>query len=554
MVDSLVSAAPVVARSASGAWRDLHAHLEELERRGRLLRIAAPINKDTELHPLVRWQFRGLPESERRAFLFENVTDTRGRSYSIPVVVGALAGSEDIYLQGLGTTAAEAFAKWQHALAHPIEPVIVETGAVQEVVHAGGTLMEHGGLDELPVPISTPGFDNAPYFNSAIWIVRDPETGIRNAGVYRGQLKSPLRTGVFCDSFNNTGVIWEKCNRLGRPLEAVAVIGAPPAVYYGAINIAPLGVDELTIAGGIAGEPIEMVRCKTVDLEVPAWAEIAVEGIIRTDVLEPEGSFGEAHGYCDPRSLSFSFEVTAITHRRAPVFLSILSQLTPSESSRSKQTGHQTELLRFLRDRCNLRGVVRVALHEELLNRQLGVVVMRKSDRYEPMKALYALLTIRQTPKIIVAVDEDIDPENMTMVLWAIVNRSQPHKHFKIVHPQKTQFGPLRYVEHGEGYDSEDSTILIDATRKADFPPVALPAKEHMEHAREIWERLGLPALTPRPPWHGYSLGMWSDENRAEADLALEGRYYETGDKLMARRQPAPPGTRLAEVRRHGMR
>ncbi len=542
------------AERSAGATGDLHAHLAELERQGRLVRVARPINKDTELHPLVRWQFRGLLESQRRAFLFEHVTDSRGRDYAMPVVVGSLAGSEDIYVQGMASTPEGVVDKWKEAQGHPIAPVVVQSGPVHDVVHAGDTLLEHGGLDELPVPISTPGFDNAPYLNSAIFITRDPETGIRNAGVYRAQLKSNLRTGVFCDSFNNTGVIWEKHNRLGIPMHAAAVIGAPPAVYYAAINIAPLGVDELGIAGGLLGRPLEVVRCKTVDLEVPAWAEIVLEGIIRTDVLEPEGAFGEAHGYCDPRSLSFSFEITAITHRKDPVFLSILSQLTPSESSKTKQTGHQTELLRFLRDRCGLRGVVRVALIEELLNRQLGVVVLRKSDAYEPMNALYALLTIRQTPKILVAVDEDIDPTDTTMVLWAIINRSQPHKHLTIVHPRKTQFGPLRYVEAGGPYDPEDSTILIDATRKADFPPVALPAREYMEHARKLWDELGLPTLQPRSPWHGYSLGLWPEESRDEAELATIGRYYETGAKLMARQQAAPPGTRLAEIRRHHLK
>ncbi len=531
-------------------WRDLRAHLAELERRGRLVRIGARVNKDTELHPIVRWQFRGLPESARRAFLFEDVVDSRGRAYPIPVVVGALAASEEIYDQGLATTPAGASARWENALASPVPPLLVEHGVVQDVVHAGDSLLEHGGLDELPVPISTPGFDNAPYLNSAVWITRDPETGLRNAGVYRGQLKSPLRTGVFCGTGNNACAIWEKCNRLGVPLEAVAVIGAPPAVYYAAIHVAPFGVDELAIAGGLAGAPIELVRCATVDLEVPAWAEIAIEGRIRTDVLEPEGSFGEAHGYVDPRALAFSFEVTAITHRQDPVFLSIISQLTPSESSKTKQAGYQTELLRLLRDRCGLRGVRRVALHEDLLNRQLGVVVLRKTHESEPMNALRALLTFRQAPKILVAVDEDIDPESTTMVLWAIVNRSQPHKHLAVVHPRPLPFGPLRYVEHGRAYDGEDSAILIDATLKGDFPPVALPSKEHMEHARRRWEELGLPALEPRTPWHGYALGMWTDENRSEAELATAGRYYETGDKLMTRRTPAPPGTRLSDIRR----
>src|SRR5581483_6851512 len=532
---------------------ELRSHLRELEARDLLVRVRRSIDKDTEMHPLVRWQFRGLPEAKRKAFLFESVRDSRGRVFDIPVVVGALAGSEEIYTLSMGCTSDEVLDRWSRALANPIPARVVDEGPVQEVVWAGDTLMERGGLDELPVPMSTPGFDNAPYFNSAIWVTKDPETCFRNAGVYRGMIKSPLRTGVFCDSNNNTSLNWEKHNALGRPMPAAAVIGAPPAVYLSAIQMTPVGVDELAVAGALIGEPLELVRCKTVDIEVPAYAEIVVEGIIRTDYLEPEGSFGEAHGYCDPRSLSFSFEVTAITHRRDPIFLSIISQLTPSESSKTKQSGYETQVLRYLRDSCGLRGVQRVSLREDLMNRQVCVVVLRKTDRYEPMNALYSMLSQRQTPKLMVAVDDDIDPTDDTVVNWAIVNRSQPHRDLHVIHPRITQFGPLRYVANGENYDREDSAILIDATRKADLPPIALPAREFMERARELWQELGLPELEPRSPWHGYSLGLWPADQANEADLATQGRYFETGEKLIGKQRQVPRGTRLKDVRTHDL-
>ena len=531
--------------------RDFRECLDALEKAGLVIRVTRSINKDTELHPLVRWQFRGLPESQRRAFLFENVRDSRGRSYDMPVVVGALAGSEDIYTLGMGcTNSEEAFERWENALANPVAPRLVATGPAQEVVHAGEGLLEHGGLDEFPVPVSSPGMDNAPYLNSAIWFVKDPETGVQNAGVYRGQLKGPLRTGVFCDTSNDAAGIWDKAHKLGVPLPAAAVIGAPPAVYYSAIQMAPQGVDEMSIAGGLLDEPLDMLQCKTVDLVVPAAAEIVLEGLIRTDIVEPEGAFGEAHGYVDPRALSFVFEITAITHRFKPVFLSIISQVTPSESSKTKQSGYQIGLLRFLRDSCGLRGVQQVALIEDLLNRQVGIVVMRKRDRFEPRSALHAMLSRRQTPKILIAVDEDIDPHDLAMVFWAMAFRCQPHRDIDIVHPRQTQFGPLRYVQ-GDGYDRDDSCLLIDATRKADFPPVALPTREYMEAAKGIWEDLGLPALQPRPPWFGYSLGMWPEENQQEAAAAVRGDYYETGDKLARAQVQVPRDQSLADLDRH---
>jgi UbiD family decarboxylase len=529
----------------------LREHLANLESRGLLTRVSREINKDTELHPLVRWQFRGLEESQRRAFLFENVVDSRGIRYDAPVVVGALSASQEIYNTALGAENFEAAdARWRQALGNPLATVLVEKGACQDVVHQGEDLLEHGGLDELPCPISTPGFDNAPYFNSAIWISKDPDTGASNAGIYRGEFKSQTHTGIFPDSNKDIVRMWEKHNARGTELEVAAVVGAVPAVYFAAVQIAPYGTDELAIAGALQGKPLEVVKCKTVDIEVPTHAEFVIEGKVRCDVLEPEGSFGEAHGYCDPRTLSLTFEVTAITHRLNPVFLSIISQLTPSESSKLKQAGYEARATRFLQEQCGLAGVQRVTLVEELLNRQMGVVTINKRDRFEPMTAMRSMLALRAAPKLLVAVDEDVDPRDMTAVMWAVINRSQPHRDVEIVHPRPLPFGPLRSAA-GHGYDREDSALLIDATIKAPLPPVALPEKDVMVNAMAIWNELGLPELKPRAPWFGYSLGLWSQESADEARLATEGRYYETGAKLMGQQVPMPPGTKLADVDRH---
>ena len=138
-------------------YSDLQKHIFNLEREGLLFRIARPINKDTELHPLFRWQFRGgLPESERRAFLFENVVD-RGRGrYPMPVVIGALGASPRIYEIAMGIPLAEIPQRWQDALAHPIEPEIVREGPVQEVILTGSELDREGGGS---LRVSDPYFD-----------------------------------------------------------------------------------------------------------------------------------------------------------------------------------------------------------------------------------------------------------------------------------------------------------------------------------------------------------------------------------------------------------
>ncbi len=185
-------------KSAARPSLDFQTHLSQLEAKGLLVRIDRSINKDTELHPLVRCQFLGgIPENERRAFLFTNVVGSHGRRYEIPVVVGALAASPQIYAVGMGCAVDEIGAAWARAAANPIPPVLVNSAPCQEIVILGDDLRTPGGgLASLPVPISTPGFDSAPYLTATLCISRDPETGIRNMGTYRGALKATDRLGV----------------------------------------------------------------------------------------------------------------------------------------------------------------------------------------------------------------------------------------------------------------------------------------------------------------------------------------------------------------------
>ncbi|MEL0113571.1 MAG: hypothetical protein VW835_17705, partial [Rickettsiales bacterium] len=154
----------------STAYPDLQDHIAALDEAGLLQRIDSPINKDTELHPLVRWQFRGgIPDAQRKAFLFTDVRDSRGRKHDMPVVVGALAANREIYRIGAGVPLDAIGAHWAHAVNHPVPPVEVDEAACQEVILIGEDLIGEGrGLDALPVPISTPGFDSAPYITAGM--------------------------------------------------------------------------------------------------------------------------------------------------------------------------------------------------------------------------------------------------------------------------------------------------------------------------------------------------------------------------------------------------
>ena len=166
-------------------YRDLHEHLAALDRGGLLVTVDREINKDTELHPLVRWQFRGgIAEPDRKAFLFTNVVDAKGRHYDIPVVVGALAASRKIYSLGMGCELADIGARWTRAIAQPIAPVVVTDAPCHDIVITGDELDQPGkGLDGIPVPISSPGWDNAPYTTLSQYISKDPENGIQNMGI-----------------------------------------------------------------------------------------------------------------------------------------------------------------------------------------------------------------------------------------------------------------------------------------------------------------------------------------------------------------------------------
>jgi UbiD family decarboxylase len=535
---------------------DFQAHLAALDARGLLLRIDRPINKDTELHPLVRWQFQGgLREDQRRAFLFTNVVDARGHSYDIPVAVGALAASAEIYSVGMGRPVDAIEAAWLHAIANPIAPVAVTSPICQAVVIQGHELRvaEQGlpsqGLARLPVPISTPGFDAAPYLTATLCVTRDPDTGIQNMGTYRAALKAADRLGVrMASRIGGAGgyLHWRKHNQRGEPMPCAIVIGcAPVAMFTGGMKL-PIDVDEMAVAGGLAGMPMRTAKAVTIDLNVPADAEIVIEGLIDPDLLEPEGPFGESHGHVALEDFNMSMRVTAITHRTFPVFASIISQVTPSESSVLKKVAMEPLFLAHLRDRLAIKGVRRVVLHEPLSNLRKVIFVQyaQGTPRTEVWRGLHGAATLlADCGKICVAVSEDIDPSNTDAVFWSLAYRSNPI--------EDTHIAPHRSAGHGpkSGPRSEESTLLIDATLKHAAPPLALPAREFMEHAHTIWRELALPSLTPRPPWHGYSLGDWSENWDIYAQRAVAGAWAQNGEETLARRRAGLiPETPVREV------
>src|SRR5882724_12054683 len=403
--------------AASRGYPDLHEHLEALERAGLLVTVDRPINKDTEMHPLVRWQFRGgIEEPDRKAFLFNRVVDSKKRKYDIPVVVGALAASREIYRIGMGCPLDKINETWTRAVANPVAPRIVEEAPCHEIVIEGDELDKPGkGLDALPIPISTPGWDIAPFTTLSQYINKDPDTGVQNMGIYRGQVKAQRRLGMNPSLELRPGIYthWEEMKARGKKLPAAVILGAP----------------------------INVVKAKTVDLLVPAEAEIVVEGYIDTEYLEPEAPFGESHGHVNLQEFNAYMDVTCITRRRDAVLTSIISQVTPSESSLIKRVGMEPLFLNFLQNTLGIKGIKRVAMHEPLTNirKVIALICERDMPRTEIWRALYGAAVLhRAAGKYVIAVNDDIDPDNADAILWAMSYRANPSLDFHIL-PHRDQ-------------------------------------------------------------------------------------------------------------------
>ena len=514
-------------------YHDLHQHIAILRERDLLIEVDRPIDKDSEMHPLVRWQFQGgMKESERKAFLFTNVHDGRGHKYETPVLVGGLAANREIYSVGMCCPIDDVQQKWERAISNPVPPKFTDNALCHEIIETGESLTKEGsGLDALPIPVSTPGFDSAPTLSAGNVITKDPDTSVQNMGTYRCALKAPDRLVVrMATRVGGAGGFqhYQKHQELGiKEMPVAIVLGCPPIVAFMGPQKLPLGVDEFTVAGGLANAPIHVTKAKTVDLTIPAEAEIIIEGFIDTTKVEPEGPFGESHGHIALEEYNMPMRITAITRRKNAIVPSYISQVAPSESSMIKRVAYEPLFLKHLRDECNIKGVKKVSLHEPLtgLLRVTVVTCEENMPHTEIWRSLYNAAFFKgDCSKICIAVNEDIDVDNADALLWAISYRSNPVKDIKTVDFRGQGHGPKR--EHS---GEEDSSLLIDATMKSQMPPLALPAKQHMQRAMEIWQELGLPKLNVKSPWHGYSLGAWHEIWDAAGQRAAAGNYLENG-------------------------
>ena len=519
-------------------YTDLRNFLEALDQRGKLYRWSRPVDKDSELMPLMRLQYRGRADEARQAFLFENVTDAKAGRYDMKVLTGMYGSSRSIIGLGMGCEDPQGiYEKWRHAVTRPIAPVVVERGKVQEEVHTGAEL-EKIGLTMLPAPVEEPGFSGAIRVTGP-FITKDAETGMRNVGMYSGHFYGPDRFLAGIARIHDAMLYhFPVARRRSEALPVAVCLGALPDIAYVAAANIPYGLDELSVAGAIRNRPVELVRCKTIPLEVPAEAEIVIEGELSTETTAREKAFSDYPGYLMAEHASKQVvKVKAITCRRGAIFPAILVGLPPSESNGISRTCREMMLDNYLKYGCGIPEVLEVSCPEMGGGWNWWVIRMKKSHPSKPQQVLHAAASMGATNKVIIVVDEDIDPKDPEMVMWAMSFAMQPHRDVQITTGRSPLLDPSAHALMTKPEDRSFpppigcSGMLIDATRKGPYPPVGLPKKHFMERAMEIWRQERMPELKLRTPWYGYPLGMWTAEDDAQAEAVTKGDYFGTSVK-----------------------
>ena len=466
-------------------YADLREFLKKLESCGKLHRIAKPVDKDWEIAAVAKVAFESIPEPRRPALMFEQV-----KGFDMPLVLGVLGGSRAIYCLALECELKDLHKKWGDAQRHPIAPVRVAKGPVQEKIFRGSEV----NLLKLPIPTWTVGQDPSPYVTSGYVITNDPDTGMRNVGVYRIQLKGANKLGLFINYLQGGREHVEKNIKRGQPTPVAIVIGAEPVIGLVSVTRLPQDVDEFAVAGALRGAPVELVRCVTSELEAPAAAEIVIEGMIASE-LEEEGPFGEYTGYMGPKSMSYKVDIQCVTHRDKPIFQEVSSQMPPSESSCIRSIGRESALQKHLIEDLGL-PVRDVHLFEAGGAAAYLVISIKKSHPAQPRTAMFGAWSFApQFGKLTVVVDDDIDIRDPNLVNWALAFRMQPERDaFIMPGTAAVQLDPSQAREDVLQQDPTrrvSSKIGIDATRKHAYPAVAVPPQEHLERVRKEWENYG---------------------------------------------------------------
>lgn len=459
------------------AYKDLRAFLARLEEEGHLARVRVEVDLRYEVGAICR----KVLDAQGPALLFE-----RPGGYSVPLVTNLL-GTRQRYALGLETTPHRLHQEWLQRMAHPLPPTLVKTGPCKENILLG----QEVDLYKLPIPLWN-ALDGGAYITFPCHISQDPETGERNAGMYRAMVHDRKTLGILAGPFRHLSL--QRAKAPDRPFPVAIALGLDPSIHIAATAPFPQGTDELAMAGALRGEPVEMVPCETIPLEAPAHAEVVLEGEIPPGVLREEGPFGEFTGYYGLRLPRPIIEIKAMTFRHHPIHQAVYEGKPPNEDSIVLAVPLEAELMRL----APLPGLQRAHLSMGGCGAFNAVVSLAKPfEGYGKMMALAILGTwAGRSVKNLILVDEDIDPSDPRQVEWALATRVQPHRDVEIIReaPGVGLDPSMPEAERARG-TARTSKLVIDATRydARDFEIPCLPQEEATTHVERDWPKYGIP-------------------------------------------------------------
>ncbi|HVA02004.1 MAG TPA: menaquinone biosynthesis decarboxylase [Terriglobia bacterium] len=454
------------------AYKDLREFIKRLERERELKRISAEVDVDLEITEITdRVSKQGGP-----ALLFEKPRSQKDSlAYRMPLLINTL-GSKKRMEMALDVSSLEDVARRIEDLLEmrPPEglldkmkmlpklaeigsffPKTVKTGPVKEIIER-----EDFSLAHLPVMKCWPQ-DGGRFITFPMVITRSPRSGRRNVGCYRMQVYDERTTGMHWQIHKGGAehFRWLERQGKGRRLEVAVAIGADPITMLAGILPLPEDLDEFLFAGFLRKDPVELVACETVDLEVPAHAEIVLEGYVDLDDIRVEGPFGDHTGFYSLEDKFPAFHLTCITRRKDPIYVSTIVGVPPMEDY---WMGYAVERLFLPLMRKQMPEVVDMHMPVEGVFHNLLIVSIRKSYPGHARKVMNAIwgLPGAMFSKCIVVVDDDVDVHNVREVAWKALNHIDPERDIQFV------LGPVDQLEHASRLPNFGSKMGIDATRK----------------------------------------------------------------------------------------
>jgi 4-hydroxy-3-polyprenylbenzoate decarboxylase len=457
-------------------FNDLRGYIELLEKADELVEISAPVSTHLEITEITD-RVSKAPGNQNKALLFTNVHGPNGEKYDMPVLINAM-GSHNRMMLALGVERYEEIQKRIEFFIKPdiptnfwekiqMLPKLAELNKFLPRDHKGPApcqevvITDPGQpmLDAVPVITCWPD-DGGPFMTYPCVFVKDPATGERNVGMYRMQKYDNTTTGMHWHKHHDGNRIYENARRLGKDrVEVAAAFGCAPHIIYSATAPLPPGIDEMILAGFLHSDPVKMVKCKTIDNEVPATAELVVEGYVLLDELRWEGPFGDHTGYY---SLADDFpvlHVTAITHRKNPIYQTTIVGKPPQEDC---YLGKATERIFLPLLRLFISEIVDMNLPWEGVFHNCVILSIDKRYPGHAKKVMSSVWGFGQMmfSKYVIVVDKHVNVHDLSQVAWHVFNNTDPKRDMMFAD------GPMDILDHATPLWAYGSKVGIDATKK----------------------------------------------------------------------------------------